>query len=1141
MSNEWQFLITLNERIMPVRDPVQIRDIALRLIGDHLEASRVDYAQVEGNEFVIRGSYGRGVQSSAGRCPMAWLGENIAAACRCGETAVVSDVHTDSRLSDAERAKLLSVEIAAFIKVPMIKEGRWMATFALHSATPRQWTRDQIALAELTAERVWVADARAHAEEALSRIDDRHTFLQKLGDTIRPLADPAQILAETCRLLGMHLRVNRVSYGEIVGEYCTVVGQYVNGLPPQGNTRWTDLGRSRTGDILKGGTVFVNDTATESHTAAEREALQAAGIGAYICPLLVKDGRFVGAFGIHNRAPRVWTADEVALAQDVADRIWATLEHHRAEAELRANEERLEFLLRLNDALRPLSDAGEVQETAARLLGQHLGATRVGYAEFSGGDYQILREYTQGVPPLAGHSPGIALSEEMRAALRRGEVVVVNDVETDPRLNDDHRATMQMRQIAAFIGTALFKGGRMVAAFGANHVKPRVWTPSEVALVQDVGARTWDAVERTRAEAALREQKQRLRVALEASAGGSWTWIAATNQVDWDDRFRALYGLPPDQPATPDGWMPCVHEDDRPRVLALLDEILTTTKDSWESTFRIVRPDGTVAWIQSRGRADRDADGKVTRLSGLDLDFSHHRQTEEAQQARRDEEHDRALRTLLETATQGIVSVDAQGMIATANHAFEAMFGWSAGDLIGQPIERLMPSVFRRHQRRGGLHLLGIRRDGSTFPIEVSVNRVPTPGGGRAFAFVTDITDRQRAASALQERTAELEYRTTQLSRMASDLTLAEQRERERIAKTLHDGLQQLLVIATLSLEQQLKRESDGAAQPSELVGEAKRQVDEAIAAARSLNFELFPPVLQRSGLPAALQWLADWTRDKYKIEVQVAADPRADSERKDVRTLLFESVRELLFNAVKHARAEQVFIELVLDADDQLSITVTDQGIGFEPAELEERSKAGEVGWGLFSIRERVTLLGGRVEIDSAPGKGTEVRLVAPRGSARTVETSAPTSAVKPVGTATPRDNGGAASDALKILIVDDHAGVRSALRQILQQRPQLSVVGDASNGFEAIAHAHALRPDVILMDITMPQMDGIEATTRIRADFPDVQILGLSMQPRNAATDAIEEAGAAAFFVKGTDTQRLIDHLLGMHALRPGRLARS
>ena len=95
------------------------------------------------------------------------------------------------------------------------------------------------------------------------------------------------------------------------------------------------------------------------------------------------------------------------------------------------------------------------------------------------------------------------------------------------------------------------------------------------------------------------------------------------------------------------------------------------------------------------------------------------------------------------------------------------------------------------------------------FPIEVTVNHVPTRSGGRVFAFITDITERQRAAAALQERSAELEYRTTQLSQMAWDLTLAEHHAREQIARTLHDGLQQLLVIVALNLEQLLKRESD--------------------------------------------------------------------------------------------------------------------------------------------------------------------------------------------------------------------------------------------------------------------------------------------------------------------------------------------
>jgi PAS domain S-box-containing protein len=319
------------------------------------------------------------------------------------------------------------------------------------------------------------------------------------------------------------------------------------------------------------------------------------------------------------------------------------------------------------------------------------------------------------------------------------------------------------------------------------------------------------------------------------------------------------------------------------------DLMLTSkTQDSWENTFRSVRPDGTVQWIQSRGRVERDADGNVTRLTGLDLDFSQHRRLEEVQEAHRDEEHDRALRMLLESAAQGIISLDDQGIIVTANQAFNTMFGWWPGSSIGERIERMMPSaVHGEHALRGSQQLVGTRRDGSAFPIEVSMTHVPTQGGGRTFAFVTDITERERAEAALQQRTAALEYRTEQLSRMASDLTLADQRAREELAKTLHDGLQQSLVIVALKLEQQLNRAHKRRTNASIALSEAKEQLDQAIGISRSLSFELFPPVLQHSGLPAALSWLGNWTRDKYKVDVRVLADPQANSPRKDLDALV--------------------------------------------------------------------------------------------------------------------------------------------------------------------------------------------------------------------------------------------------------------
>ena len=685
-------------------------------------------------------------------------------------------------------------------------------------------------------------------------------------------------------------------------------------------------------------------------------------------------------------------------------------------------EERLAFLLRLSDALRPLRDPIEVQEVASRLLGEHLRVNRVGYAEIDKREYVIRREYARGVAPLAGQGPVGSFAAALRDEFRSGEPVVVTDVDTDPRFTESERVAMHARQIAAFVGVMLLKGGQLVAAFGANHAKPRSWTPIEIALIRDVGERTWDAVELARAEAALREREQRLRLALDASAGGSWTWDTRSNRLDWDDGFRARYGFAPDEPPAHDAWISRVHEEDREQVLGVLDEVLKG-KDAWDITFRIVLPGGKVSWIQSLGRADRAADGQPTRLTGLDLDVTARREAEEALRARRDEERDRA-------------------------------------------------------------------------------------------------------------RTVELEHRTAQLSRLASDLTLAEQHAREQLAKTLHDGLQQLLVSASLNIDRHLMREAQRGTAPDEPLARAKGYLDEAIGAARSLSLELFPPQLHGAGLPAALTWLAERTRNQYGLVVEVSADSLANSDRKDVRTLLFESVRELLFNAVKHARVDRVTIDLSLDQDDALCIIVADRGIGFDPAGLVQRANEGQSGWGLFSIRERLTLLGGRFDVESAPGQGTRFRLVAPRSEAR--GGVGPQRRLSDVATGSPLEDAAAPASAraLTILLVDDHVGVRRMFRELLEERPELRIVGEAGDGLKAIANAHALRPDVILMDVSMPGMDGVDATRRIRAELPSIKILGLSTHLKTDGLHAIELAGAADYFTKGVDTQRLIDHLMAVYA---------
>ncbi len=1134
MSSEWQFLVRLNELLGPLKDPVVIQESAVRLLGQHLHASRVHYAEIDGDEFVIRRAYADGVAPFTGRGPVSRFGTAIVEAVRRGETVAVDDVRTDSRFTDADRQRVLEGGTAAFIGTPLIKSGQWLGSFGVHSTTPRIWTGEQIALVEMTADRMWAAVERARAEEALGWSESRREFRRRLNDAVQPLADPARILEETCRLLGTHLRVNRVVYAEIEGDDCIVVHDYVDGVASLvGHLLWRNLVGSRTADILKGWPLSVDDTSTGMHTAEERAALQALEIGAYACPLMIKDGRLIGAFGVHSRSPRVWTPDEIALVQEVADRLWATIEHRKAEAALRANEERLAFLLRLNDAIRPLTDDNAIQDVAARQVGEYLGATRVGFAESDGRDFVVRHEYTRAVA-LLGQPVRIAMGPALRKALERGETIIVPDVQSDQRLSADDRATFQSRQIGSFVGLGLFKDGQMVATFGANHETPRVWTPREIEFVREVARRTWDAVERTRADAALREQRTRLSLALQASAGGAWSWNPTTNETYWDDRFRTQLGFTPEEPADRAKWLGRVHAEDRAGLDRLLEEI-RHTRDTWDQTYRVLHPDGSVRWLQSLGKADRDATGQVTRLTGLELDITERRRIEDSLRARRDEHYDRTLRTLLETATQGILSADAHGTVLFANQAVEHIFGWTTSELIGEPIERLIPSIFRHGPpSAGGADLIGTRKDGSAFPVAVTVNRVPTPVGPRIFTFVTDITERQRAAAALQERTMELEHRTMQLSRMAWDLTLAEHHAREQIARTLHDGLQQLLVIVGLNLDLQLKKDSESGTAPSDLLREAKDHLGEAIAVARSLNVDLFPPVLQHSGLPDALTWLADWTRDKYKMTVDICVDAQADTSRKDVRTLLFESVRELLLNAVKYAQTDRITVTLALDTDDQLCVTVADEGVGFEAAKLSDRSKSAHVGWGLFRIRERLTLLGGQLDINSVPGRGTRIRLVAPRDAMRGLASDASVMSVEQARMNAAVEEPPARRDALKILIVDDHAPVRQALRELILQRPQLSVVGEASNGFEAIARARELEPHVILMDVQMPHMNGVEATARIRTELPGIIVLGVSMLAERETANAIQRAGAAEFFVKGTDSQRLIEHLLACHSAR-------
>jgi signal transduction histidine kinase/ActR/RegA family two-component response regulator len=395
-----------------------------------------------------------------------------------------------------------------------------------------------------------------------------------------------------------------------------------------------------------------------------------------------------------------------------------------------------------------------------------------------------------------------------------------------------------------------------------------------------------------------------------------------------------------------------------------------------------------------------------------------------------------------------------------------------------------------------------------------------------------EITQRQWLEEALRERSerlkeanTELTRRAEQLGRLTSQLTTAEETERARIGAILHDDLQQILVGAKFQLGLAARHGglgSPGNGSGSDHIEQVASLLNEAIGTSRSLSHELAPPLLADEGLVRALDGLVRRLSDRGTLKATLSASPDAEPATEDARVFAYRAVQELLLNVSKHANTIAAEVE-VTTSDDTVQITVRDGGVGFDHDALLEQEEG--AGLGLFAIRERASLLGGSLQLDSRPGGGTIAHLILPRAEpsrATTTDTahSLPSSREERRQREVRASNG-----AHRVLLVDDHDVVREGLRAVLDEENDVEVVGEAGNGEEAVALTDTLRPDVVLMDVSMPTMNGIEATAAITSRWPDTRIIGLSMHEREDMARAILDAGAEAYVSKADGSDQLLD----------------
>ena len=271
-------------------------------------------------------------------------------------------------------------------------------------------------------------------------------------------------------------------------------------------------------------------------------------------------------------------------------------------------------------------------------------------------------------------------------------------------------------------------------------------------------------------------------------------------------------------------------------------------------------------------------------------------------------------------------------------------------------------------------------RGALTAMVDVSAHRQTQK---RLEQLTADLEQRIAARTAdLAASQRELAERARQLQQLNTELTQTEQRERRKLGRILHDDIQQMLVAVKMQMGM-IKRGNSGSIPAS--IDRVTRHLDETIRSTRLLSHELSPQILYDSGLPEALHWLAARQRENFGLILHVDAD--ADETRVPVsettRVLLFQAVREVLLNTVKHGRVREASV-LMSRRDGELCLSVSDEGVGFDPAwVLGDAGGASHLG--LFAIHERLAVIGGRMVIDSAPGQGTTVELYAPLDDART------------------------------------------------------------------------------------------------------------------------------------------------------------
>jgi two-component system, NarL family, sensor kinase len=494
-------------------------------------------------------------------------------------------------------------------------------------------------------------------------------------------------------------------------------------------------------------------------------------------------------------------------------------------------------------------------------------------------------------------------------------------------------------------------------------------------------------------------------------------------------------------------------------------------------------------------------------------------------------------RLLVETIEEGAATLADDGTVLYSNRSFAAFFGVPLERFIGAPLQNCVAGQAleflkalileaKTASTRGEIRLS--RKNGRPRTIRLTLSPNRESGLETICAVATELTEIVDANEALR-------VTETSLRQLSARLLQLQDEERRRIARDLHDITGQKIAVLSMTLDR-LTRLTEQRNPEHESIRESREIVTQIGEEIRTLSYILHPPLLDECGLASAVHWYAEGfeKRSGIKLEVAIEADlPRLPI---DEETTLFRVVQESLTNVHRYSGSSVAKIRISKESG-EVRLEVVDHGLGIKGGAARAKlDGSAPLGVGIPGMRERLHQLGGGLSIDFGTN-GTRVVATLPIKKAVAGEAEGDESASSLSFALR------SAQDARRrVLIADDHELMRRGLRGLIESHDEWAVCGEAVEGSEAVRKAAELRPDLVIMDVNLPGLSGIEAAARIRQEREGAKILFFTVHDSEEMVREIIDAGGSGYVAKSRASQDLIEavrNVLGGKTFFPGAAA--